>query len=210
VLFEDGLVSADGSLTPRGWRRLGKAGPRPSAARGALTFGVLVADAVRARVLILRGVHGEHGPTTEPLLELGELTRPDHRAHDSTLFPGGRPAQRGFGIVVSRHGVADRREQHRRASEERFAHEAAGAAVQLWRANGVHRAVLVASPAMLGMLRPALRRAAGRAQRWSLRELASDLSRLGATALHDALADAGLLPPRGRMAPVRPIPGSPA
>jgi hypothetical protein len=119
-----------------------------------VTFGVLVADAVRARVLVLRGTRGEHGPTTEPLVELSELTRPEHRAHDSTLFPGGRPAQRGFGIRVSRHGLADRRQRHRRASEQRFAKEATHEAVQLWRANGVNRALLVASPAMLGALRP--------------------------------------------------------
>jgi protein required for attachment to host cells len=68
---------------------------------------------------------------------------------------------------------------------------------------------IVASPSMLGALRPVLERTQAGPQRWSIHELARDLTRLAPPAIHDALAADGLLPPRGRMPPTVPQPGRP-
>jgi hypothetical protein len=52
---------------------------------------------------------------------------------------------------------------------------------------------------MLGHLRPAIARRRTGPSRPDVQELARDLSRLAPPALHDALAEASLLPARGRL-----------
>lgn len=207
VLLEDGLVDANFSLRPRGRRRLAGGPPRLEEGPGYLTFGVLAADGARARVFVLRISDGEHVPTLAPLVEVAQATNPDRRAKDSELFAESRPGLRREGPGVPQHGVDDRREGHRRDTERRFAAQAVDEAERAFREHGVTRVALVASPAMLGVLRQVMRNDAH--QPWTVRELARDLSRLSGPALHDALADNGLLPPRGRMPPTRATPGLP-
>jgi hypothetical protein len=56
---------------------------------------------------------------------------------------------------------------------------------------------------MLGTLRPAIERRRSRTSPLDVQALDKDLSRLASPALHDALAEAALVPPRGRL----PTPG---
>jgi protein required for attachment to host cells len=208
-LFEDGLIDETFGLTARGFRVLGKAAPRPAGAPPPITFGILAADAARARLFVLQPTDGEYAPTVEPLLELLETTNPEQRTRDSDLFADTRPGLRREGPHGPRHGVSDRRDRHRRDAERRFASLILKEAVRVWQSHAVTRVVLVASPAMLGMLRRAMEHAPGGRPPWSIRELARGLTRLAAPALHDVLASDGLLPPRGRLPPLHPPPGAP-
>jgi protein required for attachment to host cells len=205
TLYDDGLVDPDFGLTPRGYRLLGRALPRP-VGPALLRFGVVVADAARARMFVL-AVDDPVSATVSPMVEVDQLTRPDRRGRPSELLSDTRPGQRREAPEGPRHAVSDRREHHRRALERRFAAEVAGEAERIWRAHGVTRVIVVASPAMLGSLRPLLAR--GGAKPWTVRELARDLTRLAPAALHDLLADDGLVPPRGRLPPLRPQAGAP-
>lgn len=210
ALIEDGLIDDNFGLTPRGYRLVGKAAPRPlGAAPSPITFGILTADAAQARLFVLHVTHGEYVPTLAPLVEVSQTSQPHRRARDSDLFSDTRPGFRREGPHGPRHAVSDRRERQRREAERRFAARIIKEAVQVWRAHGVTRAILVASPAMLGVLRPVLSRTNDGSKPWSIRELARDLTQLAAPALHDVLAADGLVPPRGRLPPLRPSPGIP-
>lgn len=207
ALLEDGLIDDNFGLTPRGRRRLGKVTTRPGEGPARTTYGVLAADTARARLFVLHAEGGAEAPTLAPLVEVSQSTDPDQRARDSEVFADTRPGLRREGPHGPRHGVSDRREGHRREVARRFAAHVVEEAGRVWREHGVSRAVVVASPEMLGVLR-AVSSNAG-AQPWSVQEEARDLSRLSAPALHDALADDGLLPPRARLSPTRPQPGVP-
>jgi protein required for attachment to host cells len=175
-----------------------------------MAIGVLAADGARARPLVLR-TDDPHAPSIEPLVEVSESTRPESRTRDHRLFTDTRPGTRqgGEGAQGSRHGVSDHREGHKRAAEQRFATEIVQEAERVWREHDVSRVVVVASPPMLGVLRPALERRKAGPQRWSLRELARDLTKLAPPAIHDALAADGLLPQRGRLPSRMSLPGRP-
>ena len=175
-----------------------------------MVFGVLAADGARARMLVLR-TGDRYEPSIEPMVEISASTRPESRTRDSRLFADTRPGtqQGGEGTQGSRHGVSDHREGHRRATEQRFAKEIVQQAEQVWREHDVSQVVVVASPAMLGVLRPALERTKAGPQRWSIHELARDLTKLAPPAIQDALAADGLLPQRGRLPATRPSPGRP-
>jgi protein required for attachment to host cells len=206
ALLEDGLVDSNFSLRPRGRRRLSGGAPQPAEHPAYLTFGVLAADGARARVFVLGASDGEQVPTVAPLVEVSHTTSPDRRAKDSELFADA-PGMRREGPHSPRGGMSDRREGHRRDSERRFAAQVVDEAERAFREHAVTRVVLVASPAMLGVLRPLMHHEGHRP--WTVRELARDLSRLAAPALHDALAEDGLLPPRGRLPSTRATPGVP-
>lgn len=207
ALLADGLIDYNFSLTPRGQRRLGKHAPQAAEGAARTAFGILAADAVRARLFVLQTSDGENVPTLAPLVEVFQTTNPEQRARDSQVFSDTRPGLRREAPQGPRHGVSDRREGYRDDVQRRFAAQIIADAERIWRANGVTHVVVAASPEMLGFLRPAMTHPEQKP--WSVRELARDLSRLSAPALHDALADDGLLPPRGRRPPTRPVPGLP-
>jgi protein required for attachment to host cells len=207
-LFEDGLVDRNFGLTPRGYRLLGKSASVAPRASGWLTFGVLAADAARARIFVLRA-ENEDEPTPAPLVEVFETMNPERRTRDSDLFRDTRPGLRREGPHGPRHGVSDRREMHRRDVERRFASFIVKQAVRIFEERAVTRVVLVASPAMLGSLRRAVVHVTGGRLPWSVRDFARGLTRLAAPAVHDALAADGLLPPRGRPTPLQASPAAP-
>ncbi|HEU5060327.1 MAG TPA: host attachment protein [Kofleriaceae bacterium] len=218
-LYEDGLVDFDFALTARGRRALAHlAGQRPASSAGApgaavgaglagarAHYCVIAADAARARIFLLAADRGR-APTLMPLTEVADLARPDGRARDRDLHSESRPPRRAdaFAGPGSGHGVSDHREDARRASSRDFADQVAEAAARVWRTLPSCEIVVTASPQMLGFLRPALGRRTGGPAAPKVRDLARDLSKLAPAALHDALADAGLLPPRGRREP-RPL-----
>ncbi len=213
ALYRDGLVDADFSLTPRGLRALrstAHARPPRQEEPGGLTFGVLVADASRARVFILAAPNGRRAPTLEPLTEVAQSTRPEARARASDLLSDSRPGLRREGNHGPRHAVSDRRENRRHTEDKRFASQVSDETTRLWRTHGVTRAILVASYSVLSTLRPQLTQLKDGPARWTLEELGRDLTRLSGPALHDALFAAGLLPERGRRPSLKHTPGQPA
>lgn len=200
ALVEDGLVDVQLALTPRGARRLRRA-PSLAPPPRARNMVVVVADAARARVLVL-------DQTELPrLIEVAEITNPLARARDRELVSQARPAARELPILP-RGDTSDHRDVRRREAERHFAARIAEEAAAVWRGYPRCEVIVAAGPAMLGLLRPALARAV-RAGGCTVRELARELTKLTPSALHDQLADQALLPPRGRAAPLQPIPGQP-
>ena len=205
-LYQDGLIDFDFALTPRGRRRLARPGTRPSGADSARLHGarshylVIAADAARGRIFLLAATGSGLAPTLMPLTEVADLMRPDGRARDGDLHSESRPAQRAdlFAGPGSGHGVSDHRDSRRREASREFAESVAEAASRVWRTLPDCRIVVVASPTMLGLLRPAVARRTSGPSAPPVHELARDLSKLAPAALHDALAAAALLPVRGR------------
>jgi protein required for attachment to host cells len=198
-LMEDGLIDADFALTPRGRRCLAR-GRRPAAAQSRRSnFCVILADAARARILTMESSRGALEPTLDALVEVADLTRPERRARDSEVFTDTRPGLRREGAHGPRHGVSDRRDQHRHETDRRFAEQVADEAARIWSGYHACRVLVVASPAMLGLLRPAIARRTRGASPHDIHELDRDLTRLATPAVHDALAAATLLPPRARL-----------
>jgi hypothetical protein len=190
-LYEDGLIDIDFALTARGGRclaRLAADDPASSAgsavrARPAGTrarYCVIVAGAARARILLLATAESGLSPTLMPLTEVADLARLEGRTRDRDLRSDGR-----------------------RESGREFAEQVAEAASRVWRTLPACDIVVVANRTALGQLRPAIARRTGGAIPHNVHELARDLGKLAPAALHDALATAGLVPPRGRRQPVR-------
>ncbi len=202
-LYEDGLIDIDFALTARGRRCLARPG-RAGLAGTRARYCVIVADAARARILLLATADSGLAPTLMPLTEVADLGRPEGRARDQELHSESRPGQRvdPFAGPSSGHAVSDHRENRRRESSREFADHVAEAASRVWRTLPSCDIVVVANPTMLGHLRPAMARRSSGPAPHTVHELARDLSKLAPAALHDALATAGMLPPRGRREPV--------
>lgn len=219
-LYEDGLIDFEFALTARGRRCLSHlAAARPASASGAAGaavgaglagvrahYCIIAADAARARILLLATPESGLAPTLMPLTEVADMTRPDGRAKDRDLLSEPRPGRRAdvFAGANSGHTVDDRRNNRRREGNREFADSIAEAASRVWRSLPACEIIVVASPGMLGVLRPALARRTGGPTPHRVHELARDLSKLAPAALHDALATAGLLPARARREP-RPL-----
>jgi protein required for attachment to host cells len=201
ALYEDGLIDRDFGLTARGRRLLSRA---PAA--GSAQLGIIVADAARARILVLRTTHGELAPTLSPLIEVAQLTAPVLRTRDRDAYSDTRPGLSRASPGGPAHAFSDRREGHRRSDTRHFAQQLLVEAERAWRRFHVERIVVVASPVMLGILRPLLSHPAGLPRS----ELARDLTQLTLPALHDALAAAGMIPARRRRPPLLTLPGAPS
>lgn len=160
---------------------------RPAAQ--ARTSCVVVADAARARVLVLE-VDPATGAASE-LVEISEITNPMLRVRGGAApSAGDRRGHRTPG-----HGVVELRD-HRRDIERHFAAEIAEEAAAVWSWYPDCELILAAGPAMLGLLRPAIERKTGPLGSRA-RELARELTRLSPPRLHDELIAAGLVPARG-------------
>ncbi|HSJ99887.1 MAG TPA: host attachment protein, partial [Kofleriaceae bacterium] len=166
--------------------------------------------AVRARVFVLDVARDAGGPPTSELVELAEITNPALRARDVEALSDSRPGLRREAPQGPRHAVSDHREDRRRELERHFAVRVAEEAAGVWRRYPSCELIVAASPRMLGFLRPAIERQIRAKDRIELHELARDLTKLSAPMLHDLLAEAQLLPGRGRRAPLIPVPGQPA
>ncbi len=196
-LFEDGLIDAEFSLTPRGRRRLREpVSPKIELERH--HYCVVVADAGDARIYTL-DAPDPHEPTMQRLIQVAELSHAEQRAREGEFLSEDRPSVRRGGPSVPRHGVSDRREEHRSESERRFAASVLDEAARIAeRYPAGCRMIVAAEPAFLGVLRPLLKRRHQRLRHHDVRELARNLTPFKGPAIHDALADAGMLPPRGR------------
>jgi protein required for attachment to host cells len=138
---------------------------------------VAVADASRARVLVLEPDRETGDAAASELVEVAEITNPRVRV-------------RVRGAAARSH---DRRE-----IERHFAAEIAEEAAAVWSCYPPCELIVVASPAMLAALRSAIRdRIAGPIGPSGIHELARDLVKLSGPRLRDELAGAGLVPARG-------------
>jgi protein required for attachment to host cells len=204
ALLEDGLIGPDFELTPRGQRRLTRLSPTPAA-----RIGILTADTARARVYVLETTHGDRAPTRAPLVQVAELSSPERRARDRDVYTDTRPGLYRASGSEPVHTFGDHREDHRRSDAKHFAEAILAEATAIWKAFHATRVVVAASPVMLGILRPLLARDR-KPDRYTVDELARDLTHLTPPHLHDMLATAGLVPERGRQPPLRPpLPGTP-
>jgi protein required for attachment to host cells len=208
-LFEDGLVDPELALTPRGRRGLGRERRIEQPPPAAQNFCVLVADAARARVLVLAVDRTRLGSPTAVLVEVADLTNPMLRARDVEAVSDSGTGRRG-GAKTPLHATPDHRDHRRRDLERHFAARVAEEAASVWRRYPSCKVIVVASPVMLGLLRPAIDGKIRPKDQIDIHELARDLTKLSAPMLHDLLAEAALLPERGRREPLQPTPGQPA
>ena len=207
-LVEDGLIDTELALTPRGKRCLARSHPVAEPAPHARNYCVLVADAARARVLLLGVEPAAVGPATSELVDVAEITNPMLRARDVELLADSGTGRRG-GAKTPLHATPDHRDHHRREIERQFAVRVAEEAASVWRRYPSCELIIAASPVMLGLLRPAIDKQLHPKDRIAVRELARDLTKLTGPKLHDLLAEAELIPARGRHAPLVPTPGLP-
>ena len=158
---------------------------------------IAVADATRARFHTFEELAAPPGHRTQELHEVVDLVHPARRIRPSELFSDTRPGSdrapsgRGFGLC-------DRREASMRQMDRRFAAAIAAELERLVAESGCRTVIVAASPHMLGLLReltqPLIRGGV------ELHEIDRDLVRLSPSALHDFLAERGLLPGRERLA----------
>ena len=168
-LYEDGHIDVDFALTPRGRRCLAHlAAERPAPHAPGLAgsrahYCVIAADAARARILLLAAADNGQTATLMPLTEVADMKRPEGRAHDRDLHAESRPPQRSDSTArpASGHAVSDHRDNRRRWASREFAESVAEAASRVWRTLPLCDVVVVASPPMLGLLRPAIARRNG-------------------------------------------------
>lgn len=158
---------------------------------------VVALDSSRARFFAL-GVHDEppNGRLTR-LIEIEDLVNPDQRQQDHEVFTESRPGLRIAYGGGPTHGTDDRRDAHRDELDRRFAVDITESLARHVSALEARRAVVVASPQMLGFLREAMRGTSKLDVEVS--EVRKELSWLSAPELHDRLAQDELLPPRGRL-----------
>jgi protein required for attachment to host cells len=148
------------------------------------------------------------GSAISELVEVAEITNPMLRARDSEVLSDTHTGRRG-GAKTPLHAPPDHRDHRRRDIERHFAAQIAEEAASVWRRYPSCELIVVASPVMLGLLRPAIERQIRAKDRIEVHELARDLTKHTGSMLHDALAKAKLLPESGRRDPVLPTPGLP-
>jgi protein required for attachment to host cells len=147
--------------------------PGDGAVSGARTFCVVVADASRARVLVLEPDRETGDTAASELVEIAEITNPMVRARSAATLS-----------------------HVRRDIERHFAAEIAAEAAAVWSCYPCEL-IVAASPAMLAVLRPAIwERTRGAVHPSRTQELARDLVKLSGPRLRDELAAAGLVPAR--------------
>jgi hypothetical protein len=160
---------------------------------------VVVADRSRARFFCLEAAAVPGVETGPRLVEVNDLVNPEANlaGRDTwTEIKSGRNMGRSGG---SAHGYDDHREEHAEEFNRRFAKRIAAGAVGLLQERRSHCLVLAASSHMLGLLRHALSLPAG--SNVQVRESSKDLAHMNPRDIHRHLADAGLIPVRGRARP---------
>lgn len=170
--------------------------PGDGAVPGPRTFCVVVADAAHARVLVLEPDRDTGDTAASELVELAEITNPMVRARSVATLTRSN-GRRGR---TPPQGIAEYH-AHRRDIERHFAAEIAEEAAAVWSCYPPCELIVAAGPAMLAALRPAIQsKTGGPIDPGAVHELARDLIKLSGPRLHDELAGAGLLPPRGAVA----------
>ncbi|WP_428264856.1 host attachment protein [Haliangium sp.] len=158
---------------------------------------VLTLDASRARLFGLEVQRGPGGESLTKLVEVEDLANPGRRQRASEAFTDSRPGMHGGAGGGPGHGLDDGRDAHLDELERRFTVDVVAALGRQVQALGASRAVIAASPRMLGHLRETI---GGQSKLGvEIDELGKELTKLSPVELHDHLAKDELLPPRGRL-----------
>lgn len=162
---------------------------------------VVTMDASRARFFALEVQEANGQGQLTRLVEIEDLANAGRRQREGEIFSSSRPGlNAGPGGVTGRgmqHGTDDRREHHMDEFDRRFAVEVADSLSRHVAELDASRAVLIADPNMLGVMRTAMSRESKLDVEVS--EVKKDLSWLSPAEVHDRLAEQELLPPRGRL-----------
>lgn len=137
---------------------------------------------------------GRNSPGVAVLTEAHHLENPQIAMTGGEIFSTAKSGRNRAGRTGRQHPYDDHRTDHLREFEKRFAQAVAAETVTRARDEAVERVVLVASPGMLGALRPALGELD--ALSVSVEELPRDVSKLDAHKLHEYLSKQGVLPKR--------------
>lgn len=155
---------------------------------------IAAVDATRARLFTFER-DDDAGGLRERLAERTDLVNPARRLTPTELFSDTRTnTNRANGRY---YGVDDHRDAHMDHMDAEFAREIVAALADAVRDTGARRAIVCASPRMLGALRTADVARCG----VPVDELARDYAKLTAPQIHEYLIAQGLLPP----SPPRPM-----
>ncbi|MCA9666999.1 MAG: host attachment protein [Myxococcales bacterium] len=168
-----------------------------------MKYCVVCADLGRARLFVLDTGSSQQHDTLAHLDERAGVVNPARRLQDARIFSDSRPGLRrvlGSGArarLGARHGVDDRRDAHRADEDRRYAADVCERTAAICDEIGCNALIIAAAPRMLGLLREGFSRAM--LDGLDVRELRKDITFRSPIELHDYLADADLLPPRGRL-----------
>ncbi len=164
---------------------------------GRVPICVAIADAGRARLFVLAEQDVPGTAASIPILrEVSDLRSPDRRQRGRNDVIDAAPTG---GRTTNQPMVTapNQRAGHLADVDHKFAREIVTALTALVGEHGATRALVVASPKMLGMIRPLT--AALRQHGIQVDDTALDLTDESPTELHDHLASRGLLPVRHRL-----------
>lgn len=167
---------------------------------------IVTVDATRARIFL----YNDHAKPGFELVEYKDLDNPGRRMKTGEMFSESRPGLasavgRGTGgrSATGEPGSAydDHRDAHVDDMDAKFAKQVLQTVEDVLHDKRLARLVVCAAPKMLGTLRGAgtvLERT-----EIEIEQVTSNLSTLTEAALHDHLAQLGLIPPRTRLAIAR-------
>lgn len=167
---------------------------------------IVTVDATRARIFL----YNDHAKPGFEIVEYKDLGNPGRRLKAGELFSESRPglAQPGGRGIRGRGATGepgatfdDHRDAHLDDMDTKFAKRVLETVETVLSDKNLGRLVVCAAPKMLGTLRSAgnvLERT-----EIEIEQVTSNLSMLTEAALHDHLAQLGLIPPRTRLAIAR-------
>lgn len=162
---------------------------------------VVTMDASRARFFALEVQEASTQGRLTRLVEIEDLANAGRRQREGEIFSSSRPGVNsgpgGFTGRGVQHGTDDRREHHMDEFDRRFAVEVVDSLSRHVAELDASRAVVIADPSMLGLVRTAISKESKLDVEVS--EVKKDLSWQSAVEVHDRLAEQDLLPPRGRL-----------
>ena len=151
---------------------------------------VVVADAARARVFQVEYLTRHDNAACTRLREVADAVHPERRHRPSALLSDNRSGMRRTAGRRAAHSVDSYANGPLEEGDRRFASSIAAVAREEMKRAGSTRAILAASPHMLGLLRAQQVAPDG----VDVTELPKELTGLSASGLHDYLEKASLLP----------------
>lgn len=157
---------------------------------------IAIVDVTRARIC----EYNERNAAGHELTEIADLVSPGRR-HIGAVFEEDIAGNRTGGGSTQKTSTDDHREAFIGQRDQKFAREVVGELDRLVKEGAFTHVVIVAGPRMLGELRKhdgVLRR-----DGLQIDEMDRDIAQLDSARVHDYLAQAGIIPPRARIAAAR-------
>lgn len=152
---------------------------------------VVVIDSTKARFLTLELTDFTEYESGAHLIEQEGLLNPERETQGQELWSSTKTG-RNRGSSGQAHSYDDHRENHVVEFERRFAQMTATQISSLAQMHQINQLILIAEPQILGLMREVL--AHGMPTHFKINELAKNLCHLKPHALHEYLANQGLLP----------------